>query len=71
MCEQRGRHSEAKSLGGFEVDSQFKFGTLKDGNVARFRTFQNLADYGGGAVAEFRLVDPIGREPAGFDKQGK
>jgi hypothetical protein len=30
-CEQRGRHGEAKSLGGFEVDHQLVFGALLDG----------------------------------------
>jgi hypothetical protein len=56
--EQLKRYFEVERLGRLEIDGQFQFGRLKDGNVVWFRTFQYPADHLAGALAEGREVGP-------------
>jgi hypothetical protein len=54
---QRRGHGEPKRLRRLEIDGQFEFGRLEDGDVGRFRTVQNLADYNGEPVFLRQLND--------------
>jgi len=42
--EKRGRHGEAKRLSGFEIDHQFNFSALLDGEVSRPGALENFSD---------------------------
>ena len=58
--EQLRRHGEAECFRRLDIDGQFEFGRLEDGNVAWFRAFQNLK---GGAAAEGRNFEPVVHAP--------
>src|SRR5262245_34384557 len=47
--EQRGRHSEAERLSGFEVDCQFVLGRRLNRHVSRLFTFKDSIDVAGRA----------------------
>ena len=43
-CEQRGRYSEAKSLGGLEIDHKVNLGALLDAAIVRHGVLENPSD---------------------------
>src|SRR6516162_4496436 len=65
-CEQRGRHSEVKSLGGFEVDHQLVFGVLFDGEVNRLGAAENSPGVGPYLLIQVPERRPITHQPAAF-----
>jgi hypothetical protein len=52
-----------------EIDGQFEFGRLNDGNVAWLRAPQNLVGDVGGTEPVLRLIGPVGHQPPSLDKQ--
>ena len=65
-CEQRGRHSEVKSLGGFEVDHHIVFGVLLDGEVNRLGALENSSGVGPCLLLQASNRSPITHQPAAF-----
>ena len=51
-----GGNSDAKCLGGLEVDDQFELGRLLDRQVGRLRPFEDFVHVAGSAV---KLVSPV------------
>jgi hypothetical protein len=54
--EQRGGHDEAKGFSGLEIDHEFSFGALLDGEVSRFGALENFSDIDAGCW--FRSARP-------------
>jgi len=60
--EQSIRNGEAEFIGGLEIEDQLECGGLFDGDVAGFRTLENLVHENGGAA---KLVKAPDRELRG------
>jgi hypothetical protein len=58
---------QAKSLGGFKVDHQLKFGWLLDWNVGWLGSFQNLIDENSGTPEGFVPVGSVGHQATILD----
>jgi hypothetical protein len=62
------RHREAKRLGGFEVDDQFEFRRLLDGQIGRLRSSEHFRDVLGRHRSHFAEIGAIGDETTGIDR---
>src|SRR6516164_7499972 len=69
--EQRGRHREVKSLGGFEVDHQIVLGVLFDGEVKWLGTHENSSGVGPYPLVQAPDRSPITHQPAAFGERAE
>ena len=65
--DQRGRHVEAKGLGGPQINDKFVFGRRLHGKVGRLLALEDAVDVAGRAPALFEVVRPVGDQAAGGD----
>jgi hypothetical protein len=66
--EQRRRHVEAERPGGFEVDDQFKFRRLLDGQIGRLRSSEDFRDVLGRHRSHLTEIGAIGDKTTGIDR---
>jgi len=62
------RDRQPERLGGLGVDDQLEPARLIERDVAWVRAFKDLRHVGASAAIKFRVVDPVGHQPAGLGK---
>src|SRR5258708_4825009 len=61
------RHGDPEDLGGFEVDEQFEFGGLFDGESSGLCTLEDLVHIAGGAPIQVGDVRPVRHQAPAID----
>ena len=65
-CEERGRHGQAKRLGGLEIDHEFEFGGLLDRKIGGLCPLEDLIDILRSTAEGICEAGPVGDEAAGL-----
>src|SRR5262245_18804384 len=58
------RNRQVERFRGFEIDHEFKFRRLLNGNIGWLRSFENLVDEHSGAPETLSFIGCIGHEPS-------